>query len=362
MRAAFDIYNKGIEGSQQRSVVGAVVTIGSALVMFLLFISELRTYLTTDVKNRLFVDPSRNSGYINVNFDISFPALPCGDVHLDLEDSKGVKAVNVDQRQTITKTPLLPEDASAAAAAAAAGASAPPSAPANAEGGEAKKKEPSGGCNLKGTLNVSKVAGDFHITLGKNRMQGDHIQYSFSLKEAMTFNSSHVINHLSFGEVFPGMVNTLDETSMVNTGEDDGSDGRDPARDGKARRPALMGVVNGHLERLPDLKACQFKYYLKVVPSIYHHLDGRRVQSNQFSHTAHRLPIDLARGKFVHPGVFFKYDFHPLVIESTETRPSFFSFVTRLCAILGGVYTVAGMFTSVTASTAEVLLSDKKTG
>ena len=77
------------------------------------------------------------------------------------------------------------------------------------------------------------------------------------------------------------------------------------------------------------MKACQFKYYLKVVPSVYNHLGGKKIVSNQISHTAHTLPVDLTSGKFSHPGVFFKYDFHPMVVEQTEYRPSFLSFVTQ---------------------------------
>jgi len=45
-------------------------------------------------------------------------------------------------------------------------------------------------------------------------------------------------------------------------------------------------------------------------------------------------------------GVFFNYELSPLMVKYTETRVSFAHFVTSLCAIIGGVFTVAGLVDS----------------
>lgn len=42
-------------------------------------------------------------------------------------------------------------------------------------------------------------------------------------------------------------------------------------------------------------------------------------------------------------GVFFMYDMSPMMVQLTEHRRSFTHFLTGVCAIVGGVFTVAGM-------------------
>ena len=42
-------------------------------------------------------------------------------------------------------------------------------------------------------------------------------------------------------------------------------------------------------------------------------------------------------------GVFFMYDMSPMMVQLTESRHSLAHFLTGVCAIVGGVFTVAGM-------------------
>ena len=46
------------------------------------------------------------------------------------------------------------------------------------------------------------------------------------------------------------------------------------------------------------------------------------------------------RRQNVLPGVFFVYDFAPFLVQVNEHYVSFAHFLTRLCAIAGGVFTV----------------------
>jgi hypothetical protein len=43
------------------------------------------------------------------------------------------------------------------------------------------------------------------------------------------------------------------------------------------------------------------------------------------------------------PGVFFNYDISPMLVIYTETQKSFTSFITGVCAIVGGILTLAGL-------------------
>ena len=52
------------------------VTIVSAILMFILFVSEFNYYLTTEVAPELFVDTTRGQK-LRINVDITFPRLAC---------------------------------------------------------------------------------------------------------------------------------------------------------------------------------------------------------------------------------------------------------------------------------------------
>jgi len=43
------------------------------------------------------------------------------------------------------------------------------------------------------------------------------------------------------------------------------------------------------------------------------------------------------------PGIFFVYDLTPFMIEASESDMPFAHLVTKLCAIVGGVFTVIGV-------------------
>ena len=42
------------------------------------------------------------------------------------------------------------------------------------------------------------------------------------------------------------------------------------------------------------------------------------------------------------PGVFFFYDVSPIRVKHTERRPPFLHFLTSVCAVVGGVWSVSG--------------------
>jgi endoplasmic reticulum-Golgi intermediate compartment protein 3 len=43
------------------------------------------------------------------------------------------------------------------------------------------------------------------------------------------------------------------------------------------------------------------------------------------------------------PGIFFFYDLSPIKVRYLEERRSFLTFLTSVCAIVGGVFTVSGI-------------------
>ena len=65
---------------------------------------------------------------------------------------------------------------------------------------------------------------------------------------------------------------------------------------------------------------------------------------------------------FVLPGVFFIYDISPIMVKFTEKRGSRSYFLTSLCAIVGGVFTVAGIIDGILYQGGAMLTSRKSDG
>jgi hypothetical protein len=55
------------------------------------------------------------------------------------------------------------------------------------------------------------------------------------------------------------------------------------------------------------------------------------------------------------PGVFIVYEISPMRVRIEEHRKPFTHFLTNLCAIIGGVYTVAGLIDRLLFSAVNIL-------
>lgn len=171
------------------------------------------------------------------------------------------------------------------------------------------------GCIVSGRLRLRKVAGEFRIVAGHHRSEkedGDKIVYGIGLDELKNFDATHTIERLQFGPDIPG------------------------------RESPLSGYASQG-----DGKMVQYKYTIDLVPTQYVRLDGTIVDTHQYSAHMERISAEPTPGRsFQQPGIFFKYDFSPILIRYTERRRTFLQFVTSACAILGGVFTVSSMIDS----------------
>jgi hypothetical protein len=171
------------------------------------------------------------------------------------------------------------------------------------------------GCRIHGFLLTSKVQGEFHVAFGRLAVAADNSQsqhiHRFNMREIDQFNASHIINKLSFGDSVPGIANTLDSQKKI--------------------------VLKN---------SARFQYYVKVVPTTYVHQNGHVTDTNQYSYTLHEIAVDTHARSFKQPGVFFKYDLAPYRVTYREHRQPFAHFITQLCAILGGLFVVAGLVSS----------------
>ena len=55
------------------------------------------------------------------------------------------------------------------------------------------------------------------------------------------------------------------------------------------------------------------------------------------------------------PGVFFSYEMAPVMVKYQEKEKSLGHFLSGLCAIIGGVFTVAGIIDKLVYTSAKIL-------
>ncbi|KAI5840458.1 endoplasmic reticulum vesicle transporter-domain-containing protein [Morchella snyderi] len=184
-----------------------------------------------------------------------------------------------------------------------------------------KTRWPKGGdrtsCRIYGSMDVNRVQGDFHITAKGHGYwdAGQHIEHD-------SFNFSHVVNELSFGEYYPKLINPLD--GVVATTED-------------------------HFYK--------FQYYLSVVPTIYEsYTTGRRLATNQYAVTEQSRAVPAHNV----PGIFFKYDIEPISLTVTDSRTPVIQFIVRLVNIIGGVLVSGGWIYKLLGMAVSVLRRKKR--
>lgn len=170
-------------------------------------------------------------------------------------------------------------------------------------------------CRLHGVLHLTKVAGNFHITAGKvlplPMLAHAHIA---PFMDDEKFNYSHRINQFSFGPRMVGLVHPLEGDELV----------------------ASQGST-------------MYQYFIMAVPteieSLVSAASGMHgsIQSWQYSVRNQSRVISHHHNSHGIPGIYFKYDVAPLRVRVVPDAPPIWRFILRLCAIVGGVYTSAGL-------------------
>lgn len=84
-----------------------------------------------------------------------------------------------------------------------------------------------------------------------------------------------------------------------------------------------------------------YQYFLKIVSTELRYLSSASVNTNQYSVIQNEITLKEGSGGL--PGVFFNMEISPMHIIYQESRPAFSSLLTGLLAIVGGIFTVAGL-------------------
>lgn len=168
------------------------------------------------------------------------------------------------------------------------------------------------GCLFVAHFNINRVPGNFHVSTHSSSHQPDKI------------NFGHVVNELRFGE-------PLNSLSAVE---------------------ASFNALEGYTA-LGKAATDSHDYIMKIVPTIHVDVSGRKRTSFQYTFV-YRTRLALSHtGRFI-PAVWFRYDVSPITVRYHEKRPPFYTFITTLCAIVGGTFTVASLIDSAVFTASEL--------
>ncbi|KAJ7695941.1 Sec1-like protein [Mycena rosella] len=225
------------------------------------------------------------------------------------------------------------------------------------EGWSEKLREQSNeGCNISGRIRVNKVIGNIHLSPGRSFQTNSRNIYElvpYLRDDGNRHDFSHTIHHFAF----------------------EGDDEYDhyKAETGRAMKER-MGIGKNPLDGAKARTAksqYMFQYFLKVVSTQFRTLDGKIINTHQYSTTQFERDLkdggqgDSPQGVHIQhgvngvPGAFFNFEISPILVVHSDTRQSFAHFVTSTCAIIGGVLTVASLLDSVLFATGRAL---KKSG
>lgn len=312
-----------------KTVHGALVTILGALLASVLFIEEFHRCMRVRVDQQMSVDTQRRAT-MHVNFNITFPALPCQAIMIDTGDVSGryeteamAKSahdgevhkwrLDADGRHIDLDEYISPQRG--------------PDIPflLNINFGDIQQVKEAvirhEGCNLYGWFEVQRVAGNIHfgvrneaaMAVGNDHfvlkaLLQRHIQLNGGTDKTdgsgLLLNASHIIHTLRFGPSYPGQVHPLEGVARI---------------DRKA-----TGVD---------------KYFIKVVPTDWQSGWGSRpISTYQYSITEYYAPLH-GRSDIM-PGVLLLYDSWPIRVKLRQHRLGLFHLLVRTCAVVGGVWAV----------------------
>lgn len=183
-----------------------------------------------------------------------------------------------------------------------------------------KRPAPStGGCRIEGYVRVKKVPGNLIFSARSGAHSFDSTQ----------MNMSHVISHLSFGrKIAPRAMSDVKRLIPYIGGSHDRLNGR--------------SFINHR-----DLGAnVTIEHYVQIVKTEVM-VKGPHKLVEEYEYTAHS---SLAQSVYI-PVAKFHFELSPMQVLITENPKSFSHFLTNVCAIIGGVFTVAGILDSILHNT-----------
>lgn len=269
---------------------------------------EFKNYFIIKTKSELLIDNRVSSSSLKINVDLTMHRIPCYILNMDISDFTGAHTSNV--QGTLVKKSLdkngkiLSMDTS-----------------------EVNKKHEEKfttedvikafneeqGCRLTGSFAVMRLPGNFHVAshtfapiIREFREKGKDIH----------FNLTHTIHHISFEEE--------KDISLIREKFNEG----------------IMTPMDGFY-LVDDTQGTLLNYYIDIIPTEYEDIDGSTYEAFQFTYKQKKVDS----GRMI-PTIFFRYDISPMKMKYTKYYPGHFDGLINICAIFGGMFTIAGIIDS----------------
>lgn len=85
----FDVHAKAIDGVHQQTLLGALLTLLTTILVFVLLFVEISFFFKIDVVPRMILDKSYGVEAVEVEFDVGFPKISCDGITFTQEVTRG---------------------------------------------------------------------------------------------------------------------------------------------------------------------------------------------------------------------------------------------------------------------------------
>lgn len=260
---------------------GAIISSIAAATMVLLTIHELVYFFSPEVHSSLFVVQSELKTE-PAHFNVSFPAIHCHHLVVEIFDPQTGQPLP-DLMGSIKETRMrLLKDTTV------------PIGPFLGSRGDEE------GCQISGSLLVTKVPGNFFIAARRD-------------PPPQAPRADHIIHELWFGEERLDKKHDNVDEDLVN---------------------ALAGVTHRG-----DASHTIYQYFLQIVPTYFRDERTDDITKVGYQYTA---SFSQAVADGLAPGLYFRHQHAPLAVEFRYRYQTWSHFLVHLSAIVGGVFTVIG--------------------
>ncbi|CAE7604901.1 ergic3 [Symbiodinium necroappetens] len=334
-----DLYRKVPRDLTEPTLSGALVSIFTVLVALYLFFAEFTVLIQRRWESEMVIEESKTEEKLQINLDITMSSMPCELLSFDAQDVMGSHEVdahgNLFKDRLTSKGDLIgTQEIKSSHFGASSTLSRHYSLGYGNQDVDALRKSINSGegCRIRGFVKVNKVPGNLHLsTYSHSFLFGSLYQ------ETKNLNISHKVNHISFGVDTDityvksnfqgtGIVSPLDGVVQIH----EKSEPKEKT-DSKFGSWSYAGLLDSAI----------YEYYTKVVPTTYVPLDGSPIHVHQFTANSNKIVNQQM------PSLYLRYDFSPVTVRYTETKESLSHFVVQVCAVVGGIFTVAGLLDSV---------------
>ena len=275
-----------------------------------LFKFEFKNYFIIKTKSELLIDNRASSSSLKINVDLTMHRIPCYILNMDISDFTGAHTSNV--QGTLVKKHLdkdgkiLSMDTSEV----------------NKKHDQEKEFTSDDvikafneqqGCRLTGSFSVMRLPGNFHFS---SNTFATFIRQFREKGEDIHFNLTHTIHHISFEDE--------KDISLIREKFNEG----------------IMTPMDGFY-LVDDTQGSLLNYYINIIPTEYEDIDGKKYEAFQFTYKQKKVDS----GRMI-PTIFFRYDISPMKMKYTKYYPGHFDGLINICAIFGGMFTIAGIIDS----------------